>query len=330
MHVLSATLFKYLPTISVDAVADHVVGEIFCALLALLLTALAVLYAFGRNFSARLAFFGIDRRAPTASIFVSNILVRPRGTQALEKLSQGYSGPALSKIEYEAALEIQKLLTARPVVILPEPLQDALRRLRQREVNVAIRLSPATGIFLSADAEQPPAPPLSGYLTDTCNIIIGSQVYNSLAKWYLEQYLPDPQNHFDRWFAIAKNDQNERIVHYVDRAENSSDELLRGALEAPGDGVDRLTEPAFIMRFREAGKTIFLCAGIPGWSTGTCVAYLAKNWKALHKTFGCCDFGIAIRCQLPTNKDNFADARIPANHVEHWLKDDERKKHRRR
>lgn len=73
-----------------------------------------------------LGFFGVNSTRHLVSIFVSNLLIKPSGTIALENTARGYYGPALSKIEYEAALKLEGLLSAKPLAILPETLLEWL------------------------------------------------------------------------------------------------------------------------------------------------------------------------------------------------------------
>jgi hypothetical protein len=111
------------------------------------ITAGIAAYAYLRNRNILFTFFDIDQHDPLVAIYVSNILIMPKGAWALEQTKEGYAGPAVVKVEYEAALEIQKLLTADKISLVPEQLRDWFDRIyfRNRRLEVNITFSERTG-----------------------------------------------------------------------------------------------------------------------------------------------------------------------------------------
>jgi len=245
------------------------------------------LYLLYGNRNARFRFFGLTRRHPSACIFVSNVFVQ--SASALEPVTNGYRGPAISQLEYEAAVQIQKKLTEKPIAVILEPLQNLIDKhiCRYRDVEAEIRLSPrppGDEVFTTDLLERS----VASNLVDGANIAIGSQIYNSVAKWYLEQYLRDPAEAYEEWFSITRNERNERVIARVNSA--------GGNVELPriiGDGQDSI-EPAFIMRMQHRERAVFLCAGITDWATAASVRYLVSQWKFLHKAMRDRDFGVAL------------------------------------
>lgn len=295
-HALFVWLSRYWDG---KGVFNNLAAEMIWTLIAFFLVALVAIFLLTRNHRTRIAFFGLDRRCPSASIFVSNIMVRQ--SIAFEPLTAGYRGPAITKVEYEAALRIQAELTKRPLVVVLEPLQNWISRriCRRQDVATQIRLSPR-GDDPSSGAEAATPPPLEGHLTDGSNVSIGSPIYNSIAKWYLEEYLPNPANGYESWFAFGRAPSGERTIQRMRHSDVGPIELPRAPAPTT-PGADRALEPAFVMRLKHDGKTIFLCAGIAGWATAQSVHYLAENWSQMHRAMGDAEFAMALMCEPPAS-----------------------------
>lgn len=269
------------------SIGNNLMAELIWTAIAIMLAFFVSFYLLSSNRNARFRFFGLTRRHPSACIFVSNVFVQ--SASALEPVTNGYRGPAISQLEYEAAIQIQKKLTEKPIAVILEPLQNLIDKhiCRYRDVEAEIRLSPrplGNDPFTADLLERS----VASNLVDGANIAIGSQIYNSVTKWYLEHHLPDPTQAYESWFSIARNERSERIIARVNNT--------GGNVELPriiGDGQDSI-EPAFVVRIHHRGKTVFLCAGIADWATAASVRYLVSQWKFLHRAMRDRDFGVAL------------------------------------
>jgi hypothetical protein len=74
--------------------------------------------------------------------------------------------------------------------------------------------------------------------------------------------------------------------------------------------VDDGHAPAFIMRFVDGERIVFMCAAVHGWATAASVLYLLKSWKALLRTWGGYgQFGVPLKCRKPGGNGAVIDIR---------------------
>lgn len=224
-----------------------------------------------------LSFFGIQDNRPNTTIYLSTLQVKPGGTEGIEPIGQGYSGSAISKIEYDAGLLIQKELQSKPLALLPSNIQDWLgqKTVELKELNIPILLSPKSqNLDIS--------------VFDNNLIIIGTGVYNSLSYYYLNKYLPKyyDKNYYSRYFYNRKEANGQRIICIRER----------GIRDIILEGRDSGSESAFIQRIidRDYGITVFICAGLGSSATFGSTRYLAENWKSLQQKFRNTEFGIGL------------------------------------
>ena len=91
------------------------------------------------------AFFGLDNVSAKVTIFLSNIQIQKNGTIALESVSPGYFGAAVSRLEYQAAHSIRAIITKRPLnPVASSNADDWLGKIMYRveRTDVDIRISP--------------------------------------------------------------------------------------------------------------------------------------------------------------------------------------------
>ena len=206
---------------------------------------------------------------------MSRLTIKPRGTSAIEYVEKGYSGPAITKLEYDGALLIQNELKSRLLALLPTNLQDWIgqQNIELKTIDVPIKLSSLQ--------------PINDQVFNNNLIIIGSGIYNSLSHYYLNEYFQNHSQHYSRYFYHEKDNQGKRVIGIYQRGINN----------APIEGRDQNNEPAFILRIKDLDHNninVFICGGLGSSATYGSVRYLAKNWKRLQEKFQNKEFGIAL------------------------------------
>jgi hypothetical protein len=309
-------LLLIIPSYAYPEIGRELASHFIWTLALVIFVVLVTLYPYRRNVNDTFEFFGIKGHNPSVSIYLSNMLVRPKGTLALEKTEKGYVGPAISKVEYEAALRIQRMIMARPIAVLPDKVQEWIGHLvfKIERAEVQIRISPRE--FYDPPAEDYGWNRMKGtidrYLGDGTIVILGSGIYNSIAKWYQDHHLADPDAPYHSYFQVASDNDGRRLVKKLTKGSEAGQELRRGEARETGSITQFVTEPAFIMRLSDKNKIIFMCTGIAAWSTAASVLFLLENWKDLHAAFKESDFGVALRCRFPQNFSDNIETIKPA------------------
>ncbi len=220
------------------------------------------------------AFFGISRSAPRVSIFLSNIQILPGGSAGIEGIATGYHGPSISKLEYEGALPLQRLLRDKPWPILNdirEGFEGKLLGIRQLEVEIEL---------------SPPNPLKDVTISPGTLIVAGSPIYNSYTDYYVNRYFR--KDHVDSaYYYFHREADGERVIK-LHRKGLSSDSLLQGRKHK--------VESAFIQRINDSehGLTVFICAGLGASATYGSLRFLRKHWQRLQRDYGDREFMIGL------------------------------------
>jgi hypothetical protein len=223
-----------------------------------------------------LQFFGINDRLRDASIFVSRLEVKPSGTTGIEDLHQGYIGPAIVRIEYDAALALKRRLDSNWLVHVPKSLSALFRSSKHAfsSLNPQVDVSPPPD-YADEDVKRV----LSRNL-----ILLGGVIHNLLAARCLRS---------DRsFFDLRKNASGGWDVV-----------LLTSGAEQTLAGRSKGQELAIIQRitYRETGNTVVVCAGLGGGATHGSVLYLLEHYDTLQRRYPQRDFGICLAWPQPKN-----------------------------
>jgi len=214
-------------------------------------------------------FFGINSQQPNLGIYLSRLQIKPHGTIGAEPLNAGYSGPSVTKIEYEGGSLLRDALNSNILFLLPKRLQGWLSQQHASliVVNPSIEISP----------EDLGTPPFDNMVSDNM-IILGGGIYNRLAKRYLE--------HSSCQFYFSREEDGKRII----RIKNGG----MKDVEIPGRASNR--ELGIIQKIRDEkhGNTVFLCAGLGSSATFGCARFLAENWRQLQRRYKDEEFGICL------------------------------------
>jgi hypothetical protein len=251
-------LFAFLLDLGIDTL-----GHLITFLLVSLLGYAVYLYKYAEERKMLLKFFGITNESLNENIYLSCMQIKAGGTTGCEEITVGYQGPSTSKLEFDAGILVQNLLKGITIPFLSKDTQDRLS-----EKNITLYpLFPE--IKISPEYRKP--------ITFENSILIGSPIYNSVSKYYIEC-----QEHY---FYFAKENGN-RVIKAV---ENGFDYVIH-----PGRAEGR--ELGIIERYndKEHGSVVFICAGIDASATFGCARYLVQHWKSLYKKYGTKKFGICL------------------------------------
>ncbi|MBP0015918.1 MAG: hypothetical protein J7540_07320 [Roseofilum sp. SID2] len=250
--------------------------SIFANMISAMILGLAGFIAYGylylKNRKEVLNFFGVTSTNPRICIYVSNLNIKSGGTSGIELIEKGYSGSAITKLEYEGALLLQGELKAKPLVLLAKEIQNWLgsKILELRTIDAPIEVSPTKDPIFKQNL-----------------IILGTGIYNSLSHYYLRNYFPRHSNDYDFYFYHTKDNEGRRVIGI--RQKGLKDTHI-------DEGREINAEPGFIQRFRDIDRdiNIFICAGLGSSATFGTARYLAENWRDLQQQFGDHDFGIGL------------------------------------
>jgi hypothetical protein len=213
-------------------------------------------------------FFGVNRRVLGVRIYLSQLQVQPGGTKGTEPVSQGFTGPAIVKMEYDAGLLLVNLFRPRALALVPDLLRELLSAISVTlaDVDVDVEIAPTLDTF-------------SRDLHVAQNLITcGGAIYNAISHYYLNQ---------DRsFYFFATNADGERVIKVRDNSATG----LEGQGRASGHElacIQRLKDPEF-------GTTVFICAGLGSGATYGSVDYLVSNWRRLLHRYGDKEFGICL------------------------------------
>ena len=267
-------------------IAINLVSDLVSITLFAIFWAVVYLWFFWRRKKSCLHFFGVQNEPPNICIYLSRLAVKPGGTTSLESTKSGYSGLAIVKPEYDGALLIQEQLQSKILAFLPKTLQEWLGQSSAilKILNVSIKISPSL--------------PLQNGIFSNNLLILGTGVYNSLAQYYLKDFLP---HHRNRYFFYEKNSEGERVIGI--RQKGLEDTLIKGRSYG--------NEIAFIQRInddftqKDFEITVFICAGLGSSATYGSVRYLAENWRDLQRKFKDKEFGICLSFPNQASDDEF-------------------------
>jgi hypothetical protein len=247
-----------------DNISVNVIANIIAAVIAAVIGYLfyAVYKFFVRRRLSR--FFQINRGNASVRLYVSRLNIVKGGAQGVDpKIQGGYTGPAINHVEYESALELQKLLRSRLLSRIPKRIQEFLKNPRVKfsllDPSVSISQEKFDGSKICEDVI----------------IVVGSSVYNAITAHYLA---------------------DERLLYHFDRDEHDKLRLRHRKIEKIGDRPERKLGVVLRVRDRrdpQNEKTVFICAGLRAEETSGCVQYLVDYWSELleeykDKSFALC------------------------------------------
>ncbi|HEY7781836.1 MAG TPA: hypothetical protein VIC85_16715 [Ktedonobacterales bacterium] len=213
-------------------------------------------------------FFGVGRGTLDVRMYLSRLQIQPGGASGTEPITNGYVGPAIVKMDYDAGLLLVELFQPRALALIPDVLRDLLSTLfiSLAEVDAHIEVAPTPEDF----AED-------RHLTQPL-VACGGAIYNVISSHYLNQERS--------FYYFAKNAAGHRVMRARDPQAPDLEAL----------GRSRGHELACIQRLREptSDSIVFVCAGLGSGATYGSVEYLVRNWRRLWHRYGDAEFGICL------------------------------------
>lgn len=221
-------------------------------------------------------FFGINRKNPNIRLYLSRIEIKPRGTVGLEEVKEGSRGSAINELEFQAALILRDQFRSKLVGLVPNLFRGwPTPLLALSPLDPVIELSPPKG---------------AGFVHDNL-IVIGSGVYNSIAREHLD---PDTS-----CLSFVKDEKTERRALRICR--KGMQPLTEWRLIDQGSGPPLRMERGIIRRVNLRGPaqdkksySVFICAGMGSGATYGAVKYLNENWRRLYKRYKAREFSLYL------------------------------------
>lgn len=276
----------YLIVSYIQKIFDSTLSSVIANLISTLILAITgfsiYIFFYWKNRKDKLNFFGISNEKFDTRIYVSRLEIIRNGTEGNIPIDRGFIGPAIIKLEYEAALMIQNELESKTVALLPKKFRDWLgnQTITLNNLRIPINISP------HRDQEHN----IKDYI-NTHLFILGSSMYNLPSKYYLERYLPEKSNHYCYY---EKNQEGERIIGIRFRHSQNYQKSSLPDLPLPGRSHNR--EIGFIHRFedQDTGMMVFLCVGHGSSATYGSVKYLINKWRELYLKYKDKEFIICL------------------------------------
>lgn len=219
-------------------------------------------------------FFGVRRfRKGGIQIRLSCINVQPGGTIGTVTSQRGYSGSAITELEYKYALQLANSIETKP-------LTRTVRALLQHVTTVEEPLICNIGASRPF-AGQPPVDfqssdhlreDLAKELGEGTFILVGAPIYNLMTNYELSR-------HGSRFQFLAGIGEPRRGISVVRSEEQPPKDYLRSTTK---NGTQLVHTEYFVLQKQHhpPSSTVFVCAGT---GTGATVAALTqlKNWRNL-------------------------------------------------
>lgn len=254
-----------------------------------------------RNRKALLRFFRLEEPSASVVVYFSRLQIQAGGTTGNEKIEHGYVGPAINKLEYDAALKIRDLVRPGLLTALPGWLKNVLSPISRRleDVEVHFELSPAKGGYIYSQSRK-------------VIVVVGGAVYNSAAAYHALKPSDLPAAAGPHQAADGAQHESERAKFFEftrDAAGERAVRVVRGATAAipiQGRSAKPPEEVGTIERINtKDGVSIFLCNGLGSAATFASVRYLTEYWRKLYDDFGNAEFAVYLRLpEQPRDGEN--------------------------
>lgn len=235
--------------------------------------ALAGLVFFLFRYKSLLRFYGIRRSQDAIRIVVARLDVKAGGADGAIPVFRGYAGPAVTQIDYEAAVLLQEQIRPNMFSWLSREVRDWIsgRLILAAAVNPVIELAPAPADLAS----------WQGSRAGTSLILIGGPAYNAAAGHYQDQE--------GAHFAFVRGDDAVRWCVKPLRGRTPGDPSM---IESRAAG----RELGFVQRIicKDTGAYITMCAGTGAGATLATAEWLSRHYRQLHRRCRNGEYGILL------------------------------------
>lgn len=265
----------------IDSVTAGIVANILYTAMLTVIVILCAFYLVERKRKKLFALFGIPKDEPRLRIYVSRLDVVTGGSQGTDgRLPVGFVGPALMRLEYNAALAIRDATCVELFERVPRFVRALLKSRSPWLRDVAVTLD------VNPDADEIEA---AVFGTEDGVILLGSDVYSHAARRIFAD---------ERSFFFFCKDVTGSPVRPFNAAKHRCEPTF--AVRRPGH-VEVIhgrpgREVAVVQRVSLApgGKQLLMCAGISSAATAVAADHVARRWDSLVERFGDDDFGICF------------------------------------
>jgi hypothetical protein len=235
--------------------------------------AVAGLAFFLFRYKSLLRFYGIRRSQGAIRIVVPRLDVKAGGTAAAIPVFKGYAGPAVTQIDYEAAVLLQEQIRPNIFYRLSREVRDwtSGKLVVAARVNPAIELAPAPADVPSWQYSH----------ASTSLILIGGPAYNAATGYYQDQE--------GAHFAFVRGDDGVRWCVKPLRGRTPYDPSL---IESRAAG----RELGFVQRIirKDTGAYVTMCSGTGAGATLATAEWLSRHYLQLHRRCRNGEYGILL------------------------------------
>jgi hypothetical protein len=218
-------------------------------------------------------FYGIRRSQDAIRIVVPRLDVKPGGTTAAIPVIRGYAGPAVTQIDYEAAVLLQEQIRPNTFSWLSKEVRDWVsgRLVLAAPVNPVIELAPAAADVASWQCSR----------ASTSLILIGGPAYNAASGLYQDQK--------GAHFAFVRGDDGVRWCVKPLLGRTPGDPSL---IESRAAG----RELGFVQRIirEDTGAYITMCAGTGAGATLATAEWLSRHYRQENRRCRNREYGILL------------------------------------
>jgi hypothetical protein len=218
-------------------------------------------------------FYGIRRSQNAIRIVVPRLDVKPGGTTAAIPVFRGYEGPAVTQIDYEAAVLLQEQIRPNTFSWLSREVRDWVsgRLVLVAPVNPVIELAPTAADVASWQYSR----------AGTSLILIGGPAYNAAAGHYQKQE--------GAHFAFVRGDDGVRWCVKPRRGGTAGDPSLIESRAAE-------RELGFVQRIicKDTGAYITMCAGTGAGATLATAEWLSRHYRQENRRCRNREYGILL------------------------------------
>ncbi|MFF4692849.1 hypothetical protein [Streptomyces sp. NPDC001307] len=257
--------------------------------LAVLASALALAAAWLSRRSSVWKLFRVGTASRSSlTVIVPSFDIRPRTATGTVSVQAGFTGTAISELEYREALDFADALQANPVVRLLQAV-GLPERVVYRPIRCRVTASRSVSEY--TEHQQATAEEIKNTVRGVdCAILVGGPVYNTTTTVMLGQ-APFA-------FTFSMRDENGRPVRGVEvrPLHGNTQRTFRRVEPQAGDGPH--LEYAVVEAVDWEETRVFLCAGTCAAATAAAVRKLRQDWRQLAKRFGGSGFGLVYELAL--------------------------------
>lgn len=234
-----------------------------------------IIYSFSKQ-KRLLNFFGPQKTSKRVIVYLSSLLVPRGGSTGFDGLPRSYQGIAIPTEELNVGSRLAKALSVDAFEYIPTVIRKSLQEKFAFFRPLMARIDASPMQYNNID------------FSTRSIIAIGSQGYNIVTNYCLTESLVQLQiTHNGTVIEVMKGKDKGEIVR------KASDQHDIAILEK-------------LIDHNRDDSSIIIAAGLGVLGTMGAVQYLIDHWRDLQKSYGNCDFALALQFG-PANKGSYDD-----------------------